>query len=123
MILIGPVGGVRAGPPFRGRRFPRRARWRPRCAERLRPLWRTSQTASGSSSCCATSRALEIDEYADEHHRATVPHTVVLEPGSRRIAKVYVGYWYWGRPSASQLWVDLQEVFRGTKADFDPTTP
>jgi len=67
-------------------------------------------------------RELEVDEYTDGHHRATVPHTVVCEPGSLRIAKVYVGYWYWGRPSAYQLWIDLQDVFRDTKADFDPTT-
>ena len=65
---------------------------------------------------------LEIDEYTDEHHRATVPHTVICEPGSLRIAKVYVGYWYWGRPSPYQLWLDLQEIFRRTKTDFDPTT-
>jgi peroxiredoxin len=65
---------------------------------------------------------LGIDEYTDTHHRATVPHTVICEPGSLRIAKVYVGYWYWGRPSAYQLWLDLQEVFRRTKDDFDPTT-
>lgn len=67
--------------------------------------------------------ALGIHEYTDDHHRATVPHTVILEPGSRTIAKVYCGYWYWGRPSSYQLWLDLQEVFRATKADFDPTTP
>jgi peroxiredoxin len=65
---------------------------------------------------------LEIDEYTDPHHRASVPHTVVCEPGSLKIAKVYVGYWFWGRPSAYQLWLDLQDVFRAAKADFDPTT-
>jgi hypothetical protein len=31
-------------------------------------------------------RALEIDEYTDVHHPATVPHTVVLGPGRRRSA-------------------------------------
>jgi peroxiredoxin len=66
--------------------------------------------------------ALEIDEYTDEHHRATVPHTVVCEPGSLRVAAVHCGDWFWGRPSAYQLWLDLQEVFRRTKPDFDPTT-
>jgi peroxiredoxin len=65
---------------------------------------------------------LEIDEYTDEHHRATVPHTVVCEPGALRIAALHVGYWYWGRPSAYQLWLDLREAVRSTKADFDPTT-
>ena len=66
-------------------------------------------------------RYFEIDEYTDTHHAATVPHTVVLAPGLV-IDKVYVGYWFWGRPSPYQLWEDLQGVFRRTKADFDPTT-
>ena len=26
------------------------------------------------------------------------------------IEKVYVGYWFWGRPSPDQLWADLQEL-------------
>jgi len=67
-------------------------------------------------------RALDIREYTDPHHDATVPHTLVLAPGLV-IDKVYVGYWYWGRPSPYQLWEDLQSLFRRTKADFDPTVP
>ncbi len=68
--------------------------------------------------------AFDIQEYTDEHHaHATVPHTVILKPGSLEIDKVYVGYWFWGRPSPEQLWIDLQDVFRRTKDDFDPTTP
>jgi peroxiredoxin len=67
-------------------------------------------------------RTLDIREYTDPHHDATVPHTLVLAPGLQ-IAKVYVGYWFWGRPSPYQLWEDLQDLFRRTKPDFDPTTP
>ena len=67
-------------------------------------------------------QALEIDEYTDAHHAATVPHTLVLGPGLV-IDKVYCGYWFWGRPSVPQLWADLQDLFARTKADFDPTTP
>jgi peroxiredoxin len=64
----------------------------------------------------------EIDEYTDTHHDyAVVPHTLILSPGLV-IEKVYVGYWFWGRPSNDQLWADLGEVMRRTKADFDPTT-
>lgn len=67
--------------------------------------------------------ALEIDEYPDTHHdNAVVPHTVILSPGLK-IEKVYVGYWFWGRPSPEQLWLDLQEVHMRIKADFDPTLP
>jgi peroxiredoxin len=65
--------------------------------------------------------ALDIREYTDPHHDATVPHTLVLAP-SLVIDKVYVGYWFWGRPSPYRLWDDLGDLLRRTKADFDPTT-
>jgi peroxiredoxin len=67
-------------------------------------------------------RTLEIEEYTDTHHSATVPHTLVLAPGLV-IDKVYVGYWFWGRPSPYQLWSDLQDLLRRIKLDFDPTVP
>jgi peroxiredoxin len=67
-------------------------------------------------------QALDIREYTDPHHDATVPHTVVLSPGLV-VEKVYVGYWFWGRPSPHQLWTDLQDLFTRTKADFDPSVP
>jgi peroxiredoxin len=67
-------------------------------------------------------RTLGIDEYTDPHHDATVPHTLVVGPGLV-IDKVYVGYWFWGRPSPYQLWEDLQDLFRRIKPDFDPTLP
>ncbi len=66
-------------------------------------------------------RTLDIHEYTDPHHTANVPHTLVLAPGLV-IDKVYVGYWFWGRPSAYQLWQDLQDLSRRIKGDFDPTT-
>ena len=68
-------------------------------------------------------RTLDINEYTDPHHDfAMVPHTVILSPGLR-IEKVYVGYWFWGRPSIHQLWADLQEIHMRIKPDYDPTTP
>jgi peroxiredoxin len=67
--------------------------------------------------------ALEIDEYTDTHHDyAVVPHTLILSPGLK-VEKVYVGSWFWGRPSPEQLWADLGELFARLYADFDPTTP
>ena len=66
-------------------------------------------------------RAFGIREYTDSHHDATVPHTLVLAPGLV-IDKVYVGYWFWGRPTPYQLWEDLQDLHRRIKPDFDPTT-
>ena|SRR2546426_675781 len=65
----------------------------------------------------------EIDEYTDDHHdNAVVPHTLILSPGLK-IEKVYVGYWFWGRPSIYQLWDDLTALFSRIKEDFDPTLP
>jgi peroxiredoxin len=67
-------------------------------------------------------RTLGIAEYTDPIHSANVPHTLILSPGLK-IERVYVGYWFWGRPSAYTLWDDLREVFMRIKPDFDPTTP
>jgi peroxiredoxin len=68
-------------------------------------------------------RHFDINEYTDPHHaNAGVPHTLILSPGLR-IERVYVGYWFWGRPTVERLWEDLGEVLRRTTADFDPTTP
>ena len=68
-------------------------------------------------------RTLDINEYTDPpHDHAGVPHTVILSPGLK-IEKVYVGYWFWGRPSVYQLWADLQEIHQRIKPDYDPTTP
>ena len=67
-------------------------------------------------------RTLDIKEYTDPHHDATVPFTLVLAPGLL-VDQVYCGYWFWGRPSPYQLWQDLQDLSRRIKPDFDPTTP
>jgi len=65
----------------------------------------------------------DINEYTDTHHDyAGVPHTLIVAPGLV-IDKVYVGYWFWGRPSNEQLWADLGDLHRRIKPDFDPTTP
>jgi peroxiredoxin len=68
-------------------------------------------------------RTFDIAEYVDQKHAAaTVPHTVLLAPGLV-IEKVYCGFWFWGRPSAYDLWADLREVRRKINPDFDPTVP
>jgi peroxiredoxin len=65
----------------------------------------------------------DINEYTDIHHDyAMVPHTLVVSPGLV-IDKAYVGYWYWGRPSAYDLWADLRDLNRRIRVDFDPTEP
>jgi hypothetical protein len=65
---------------------------------------------------------LEIKEYTDPVHDGMIPHTLVLEPGLR-IHSIYNGYWYWGRPSMHELWVDLRAVMQKIRADFDLTAP
>jgi hypothetical protein len=65
-------------------------------------------------------RHFDSNEYTDVHHDyAAVPHTLIVAPGLV-IDKVYVGYWFWGRPSNDQLWADLGDLHRRIKADFDP---
>jgi peroxiredoxin len=65
--------------------------------------------------------ALDIREYTDPHRQATVPHTLVLSPGLV-IEHVYVGYYFWGRPTPYQLWQDLGALLARIKPDFDPLT-
>jgi peroxiredoxin len=65
---------------------------------------------------------LGIAEYVDDHHTASVPHTVVLAPGLK-IFKVYVGFWFWGRPSIYDLWADLRELRKEYDYNFDPLAP
>jgi peroxiredoxin len=67
-------------------------------------------------------RDLDIREYTDPVHDPMIPHTFVLEPGLR-IFKVYNGYWYWGRPSVEELRLDLRELLRKTRPDFDLAAP
>ena len=57
----------------------------------------------------------------DPHHAATVPHTLILSPGLV-IEQIYVGYWFWGRPSPYRLWADLGALLARIKPDFDPLT-
>ena len=64
---------------------------------------------------------LGIREYPDNHHRATVPHTVVLGP-ELEIFKVYVGFWFFGRPSIYDLWSDIRELRMKFDYNFDPLT-
>jgi peroxiredoxin len=67
-------------------------------------------------------RDLDIKEYTDTSHDVMVPHTVVLGRGLE-IAKVYNGYYYWGRPSMAELHGDLRAVARLTYKDWDITDP
>jgi peroxiredoxin len=64
-------------------------------------------------------RHFDINEFTDTHHdHAAIPHTLILSPGLV-IEKVYVGYWFWGRPTNEQLWQDIRELLMRIKPDFD----
>ena len=65
---------------------------------------------------------LDIKEYTDPHHDPMIPHTLVLRPGLV-IYRVYNGYWFWGRPSLSDLWHDLRVAMSETRPDWDLSTP
>jgi peroxiredoxin len=65
---------------------------------------------------------LDIAEYTDPEHNPMIPHTVVLEPGLR-LYKVYNGYWFFGRPTVEELRLDLREVLRRCRPDWDIGTP
>jgi peroxiredoxin len=60
---------------------------------------------------------LDIAEYTDPKHDPMIPHTFVLEPGLR-IFKIYDGYWFWGRPSPWELWLDLRAVGARIRPDW-----
>jgi peroxiredoxin len=65
---------------------------------------------------------LDIAEYTDPTHNPMVPHTVVLEPGLV-VHKIYVGYWFFGRPSVEELRMDLRAVLMKHRPDWDITRP
>jgi peroxiredoxin len=65
---------------------------------------------------------LDIAEYTDPQHNPMIPHTVVLEP-SRRVYKVYDGYWFFGRPTVEELRLDLRAVLKRCRPDWDITGP
>ena len=65
---------------------------------------------------------LDIQEYTDPHHDPMIPHTLVLAPGLE-VFRIYLGYWYLGRPSNEELRADLRAVTRRIRPDWDPTDP
>lgn len=65
---------------------------------------------------------LDIVEYTDHLHDPMIPHTIVLEPGLV-IYKIYMGYWFFGRPTVEELRQDLRAVSKKCRPDWDITTP
>jgi peroxiredoxin len=67
-------------------------------------------------------KELDIAEYTDPQHDPMIPHAIVLEPGLV-IYKVYMGYWFFGRPTVEDLRQDLRAVARKCRPDWDITLP
>ena len=65
---------------------------------------------------------LEIQEYTDPRHDPMIPHTIMLEPGLI-IFRVYVGYWYWGRPTPEEIRQDFRAITRKIRPDWDISQP
>ncbi|MFL6521202.1 MAG: redoxin domain-containing protein [Chthoniobacterales bacterium] len=65
---------------------------------------------------------LDIAEYTDAKHNPMVPHTLVLEPGLV-IHKIYMGYWFFGRPTVEELRQDMRAVTKKCRPDWDITAP
>jgi hypothetical protein len=65
---------------------------------------------------------LDIQEYTDPENDPMIPHTLVLKPGLV-VHSVYNGYWFWGRPSVSDLWRDLRDASAEIRPDWDLSTP
>jgi hypothetical protein len=65
---------------------------------------------------------LDIAEYTDATHNPMVPHTLVLEPGLV-IFKIYMGYWFFGRPTVEELRLDLRAVLARCRPDCEIARP
>ena len=65
---------------------------------------------------------LDIAEYTDPLHNPMIPHTIILEPGLV-VYKIYVGYWFFARPTVEELRQDLRAVLMKCRPDWDITKP
>ena len=65
---------------------------------------------------------LGLRETTDTLNNPFVPAVFVLGPGLR-VHSAYNGYWFWGRPTATELVTDLRAVSRAIRPDWDAPTP
>lgn len=65
---------------------------------------------------------LDIQEYTDSIHNPMIPHTIMLEPGLI-IHSIYMGYWYWGRPTSEDIRQDYRAITRKRRPDWDLSAP
>jgi peroxiredoxin len=65
----------------------------------------------------AVQKDLDIAEYTDPQHDPMIPHTLVLDPGLR-VHKIYMGYWFFGRPTVEELRLDLRAALQRCRPDW-----
>ena len=65
---------------------------------------------------------LGLRETTDTLNDPFVPAVFVLSP-DLRVHRAYNGYWFWGRPTADELVVDLRAITREIRPDWDAPTP
>nr|MBA3282025.1 AhpC/TSA family protein [Acidimicrobiia bacterium] len=64
---------------------------------------------------------LGLVEVTDTTNRPYLPTVYTLFP-DRTINSVYNGYWFWGRPTAQELWRDFRQISSEIRPDWDPPT-
>lgn len=67
-------------------------------------------------------RDLDIEEYTDSFHKPMIPHTIMLEP-DLIVHSIYMGYWYWGRPTTEEIRQDFRAITRKCRSDWDLNAP
>ncbi len=65
---------------------------------------------------------LDIREYTDTLHDPSIPHTIMLAPGLV-VHSIYMGYWYWGRPTPEEIRQDFRAITRAIRPDWDLSAP
>jgi peroxiredoxin len=63
--------------------------------------------------------ALDMTETSKTRGITAIPYTFSLMP-DLTVHNVYCGYWYVGRPTLDELRVDLREMMKKVRPDFDP---
>jgi peroxiredoxin len=69
-----------------------------------------------------TVRELGLQETTDSVHHPYLPTVWLLTP-DLRVHRWWLGYWYWGRPTASELHAELRTLTTSIRADWDPPPP
>jgi peroxiredoxin len=63
--------------------------------------------------------ALDMTESSKTRGITAIPYTFSLMP-DLTVHNIYCGYWYVGRPTLDELRMDLREMMKRIRPDFDP---